>query len=133
MGKESVTMKSKGAQYGQLPLDEDINPPEKRKTTLITQSLIHGILCALLMVIIITVISTTCLWPHKHPHLPQTIDCGNTTEEALSKGCIMEPMIYGWIPQECYFADLSAQYSPFEDRRWYTDATYSTVIAPADL
>ncbi|CAD6452029.1 8cc49e07-1eec-41e6-800a-5c1107dae2e3 [Sclerotinia trifoliorum] len=124
-------MDLKRVQYDQLPLEEDSIPPEKQKTISTGRRLVYGLVCAVLMVL--TTIGTFWAWSHRHPNLPQYLDCGSTTEEALAKGCVMEPMIYGWVPQECYFPELSKQYSPFEDRKWYTDATYSVQIPPADL
>ncbi|TEY40958.1 hypothetical protein BOTCAL_0411g00060 [Botryotinia calthae] len=124
-------MDSKRVRYDQLPLEENSTPPETRKTTSITRRLIQGFLCVAVLTSII--IGSFWAWSRKHPNLPQYIDCGSSTEEAISKNCVMEPMIYGWIPRECYFADLSAQYSPFEDREWYTDDTYTVRIPPADL
>ncbi|KAK6596845.1 hypothetical protein H4I96_09497 [Botrytis cinerea] len=121
-------MDSKRVRYDQLPLEENSSPPETRKTTSITRRLIQGFLCVAVLASII--IGSIWAWSHKHPNLPQYIDCGSSTEEAISKNCVMEPMIYGWIPRECYFADLSAQYSPFEDREWYTDDTYTVRIPP---
>jgi len=33
------------------------------------------------------------------------LTCGTTNEEAISRGCIMEPMVYGWMPEPCYFPE----------------------------
>jgi len=58
---------------------------------------------------------------------PVTIEpltCGTTNEEAIARGCILEPMVYGWMPAPCYFPELSSQYNPFEDRDWYTSRSY---------
>lgn len=123
-------MDTKRVRYDQLPLEEDAIPPEQ-KTTSVARKLVHGLLCAALVVSII--IGTVLVWSRKHSGLPQYIDCGTTTSEALAKNCVMEPMIYGWIPRECYFPELSEQYSPFEDREWYTDANFSVRIPPSDL
>ncbi|KAF5870824.1 uncharacterized protein Bfra_009378 [Botrytis fragariae] len=124
-------MDSKHVRYDQLPLEEGSSPPETRKATSNTRRLFQGVLCAAVLASII--IGAFWIWLHKHPNRPQYIDCGSSVEEALSKNCVMEPMIYGWVPRECYFSDLSSQYSPFEDREWYTDDTYTVQIPPADL
>lgn len=55
---------------------------------------------------------------------PDVLTCGSTNEEALALGCILEPMVYGWMPAPCYFERLSSQYTPFEDRDWYTSNAY---------
>ena len=62
-------------------------------------------------------------------------DCGSTNEEAISRGCFMEPMLYGWVPPACYFANLSSQYQPFTDRDWYSDPHFASdsKIAPEDI
>jgi hypothetical protein len=64
-----------------------------------------------------------------------TLTCGTTNEEALVRGCIMEPMVYGWMPEPCYFPELSSQYAPFEDRDWYTSREYleEEKILPTDI
>lgn len=63
------------------------------------------------------------------------LTCGTTNEEAMAQGCIMEPMVYGWMPKPCYFPELSSQYTPFEDRDWYTSNSYleEEKIPPADI
>lgn len=62
-------------------------------------------------------------------------DCGSTNEEAISRGCFMEPMVYGWMPPACYFANLSSQYQPFTDRDWYSDPDFASdsKIAAEDI
>ena len=47
-------------------------------------------------------------------------DCGVTSEIAMSRGCLMEPLIYGWVPPQCLFEELTMKYPVFEDRTWYT-------------
>ena len=63
----------------------------------------------------------------------EPVQCGNSSEEAIANGCIMEPMIYGWVPPQCYFEELSSQYSPFIDREWYTDDTFTVRISPEEI
>jgi hypothetical protein len=65
----------------------------------------------------------------------ESLTCGTTNEEAIALGCIMEPMVYGWMPAPCYFPELSTQYHPFEDRDWYTSHEYleSQKIPASDI
>jgi hypothetical protein len=60
-------------------------------------------------------------------------DCGNTSEMAMSRGCVMEPLVYGWMPPQCVFEELTTQFPVFEDRTWYVDKNLTEVIPREDL
>ena len=47
--------------------------------------------------------------------------CGRSSEEAMRRGCVMEPLFYGWMPQQCVYNELSDRYPVFEDRKWYLE------------
>jgi hypothetical protein len=64
---------------------------------------------------------------------PQILTCGTTSEEARARGCVMEPMVYGWMPKECYYDDLSSEYHPYEDREWYTTDKFEERVTPEEL
>ncbi|KAH8806151.1 hypothetical protein F5884DRAFT_755695 [Xylogone sp. PMI_703] len=64
---------------------------------------------------------------------PEILTCGTTSDEARARGCIMEPMVYGWMPKECYYGDLTSEYHPFEDRAWYTSDKYDELVTPEEL
>jgi hypothetical protein len=60
-------------------------------------------------------------------------DCGGTSEIAMSRGCLMEPLIYCWVPPQCLFEELTIQYPVFEDRAWYTNENHTEVVPVEDL
>lgn len=79
-------------------------------------------------------IGTTWLfWPGNEIDVLEVYHCGNSTEEARSRGCRLESMIFGWVPNECYYEELSEQYRPFEDRKWYLDPSAKELADPARL
>jgi hypothetical protein len=47
--------------------------------------------------------------------------CGRSSEEAMRRGCVMEPLFYGWMPRQCVYQELSDRYPVFEDRKWYLE------------
>ncbi|KAH0522989.1 hypothetical protein TsFJ059_008049 [Trichoderma semiorbis] len=47
--------------------------------------------------------------------------CGRSSEEAMQRGCVMEPLFYGWMPKQCVYKELSDRYPVFEDRKWYLE------------
>ncbi|KAF2790400.1 hypothetical protein K505DRAFT_251253 [Melanomma pulvis-pyrius CBS 109.77] len=59
--------------------------------------------------------------------------CGRSSQHAMDKGCVMEPLFYGWMPSKCVFPELTDQFPVFEDRTWYQDENLTQVIAPEDL
>lgn len=59
--------------------------------------------------------------------------CGRSSQHAMDRGCVMEPLFYGWMPSKCVFPELTDQFPVFEDRTWYQDENLTQVIAPEDL
>lgn len=47
--------------------------------------------------------------------------CGRTSEEAMHRGCVMEPLFYGWMPRQCVYGALTDRYPVFEDRKWFLE------------
>lgn len=47
--------------------------------------------------------------------------CGRSSEEAMQRGCVMEPLFYDWMPRQCVYQELSGRYPVFEDRKWYLE------------
>lgn len=44
-------------------------------------------------------------------HPPQITDCGRTSADAIARGCVMEPLIYGWMPPHCQYSEVTDAYS----------------------
>lgn len=47
--------------------------------------------------------------------------CGRSSTEAMRRGCVMEPLFYGWMPRQCVYQELTDRYPVFEDRKWYLE------------
>jgi hypothetical protein len=45
--------------------------------------------------------------------------CGRSSATAMERGCVMEPMFYGWMPPQCVYQELSESLPVFEDRKYY--------------
>lgn len=61
--------------------------------------------------------------------------CGNSSEEAIARGCRMEGMSYAWMPPQCFYDSLSSQYQPFTSREWFIEDHNKTrtIVSPTDL
>lgn len=121
--------------YEEVPSSEDSPAPYPSRTWPSIPKLILYTLLALLAGAG-TATTSILLRAHiRHTSGPELYTCGSSTAEARARGCVMEPMVYGWMPAPCYISDLSAEYTPFEDRAWYTSSRYldSERIRVADL
>ncbi|KAI0158358.1 hypothetical protein GGR57DRAFT_44570 [Xylariaceae sp. FL1272] len=50
--------------------------------------------------------------------------CGRSSSEAIERGCVMEPLFYGWMPSQCVYEDLSNRYPVFDDRKWFLEPEF---------
>ena len=56
------------------------------------------------------------LWTAK----PNITYCGHTSSEARALGCVLEPMMYGWMPPQCQYPEVT-HYNDFMKWPWYAD------------
>jgi hypothetical protein len=50
------------------------------------------------------------------------LDCGETPDEAISKGCVFEQLGSWWVPQLCSFPELNNRYDDIFDKwDWFAD------------
>lgn len=59
--------------------------------------------------------------------------CGRSSAVAQQRGCVMEPLFYGWMPPQCAWKDFSANWPVFQDRKWYQYKNLTGEIPPEDL
>ncbi|EFW99771.1 hypothetical protein CMQ_89 [Grosmannia clavigera kw1407] len=59
--------------------------------------------------------------------------CGRSSAVAKARGCVMEPMFYGWMPPQCVYDELTKQYPVFEDRKYYSDPNLTEELGPGQL
>jgi hypothetical protein len=60
--------------------------------------------------------------------------CGRTSQEAVERGCLMDPALYSWMPPQCYFHDLTISLPPiFENRKYYKNENLTEEIPIEDL
>lgn len=59
--------------------------------------------------------------------------CGRSSVVARERGCVMEPLFYGWMPPACVFPELTAAHPVFEDRPWYRDKNMTIALRPEEL
>jgi hypothetical protein len=45
----------------------------------------------------------------------------------------MEPLFYGWIPPQCYYPSLTAEYPVFSNRAWFKDRNLTEPISEEEL
>jgi hypothetical protein len=59
--------------------------------------------------------------------------CGRSSKVAMERGCVMEPLFYGWMPPQCSWKEFSDRWPVFEDRTWYLDENMTVPIPIEDL
>jgi len=59
--------------------------------------------------------------------------CGRSVEAAKARGCIMEPMFYGFLPPQCVYPELTKQFPIFEDRPYYSDENMTQLVTLEEL
>jgi hypothetical protein len=59
--------------------------------------------------------------------------CGRSSKTAMARGCVMEPLFYGWMPPQCVYRNLSDTLPVFEDRTYWSDMNRTNVVTPEDL
>ncbi|KAI0023018.1 hypothetical protein F4780DRAFT_777141 [Xylariomycetidae sp. FL0641] len=59
--------------------------------------------------------------------------CGRSSDAARARGCVMEPMFYGWMPPQCVYQELTQSLPVFEDRTYYSDENMTQALSPEQL
>jgi len=59
--------------------------------------------------------------------------CGRSSDAARARGCVMEPMFYGWMPAKCVFRELTDSLPVFKDRTYYSDENMTRKLLPEQL
>ncbi|KAJ5947842.1 hypothetical protein N7466_000857 [Penicillium verhagenii] len=60
-------------------------------------------------------------------------DCGLSASEARARNCHFDPMLYAWIPHECFHPEPMDEYHPFEDRIWYKDTNLTQPLDQVEM
>ena len=47
--------------------------------------------------------------------------CGNSSEEAIKNGCVMDFIPGGWVHPDCYDKDIEREFLEYADWHWYAD------------
>ncbi|KAF2125133.1 hypothetical protein P153DRAFT_389981 [Dothidotthia symphoricarpi CBS 119687] len=122
--------------------ESDLLPSSKQQThpRSTPRAKLYSFLAGLLAALAITLISLGIL--HILTPVPKTAAqieaeewnyCGRSSVVAKARGCVMEPLFYGWMPPQCAWKDFSDQWPVFEDRKWYIDVNMTMEIPPQDL
>lgn len=59
--------------------------------------------------------------------------CGRSSDVAMKRGCVMEPLFYGWMPPQCAWKEFGDRWPVFEDRTWYSDFNLTNPVPKEDL
>jgi hypothetical protein len=59
--------------------------------------------------------------------------CGRSSNAAMARGCVLEPMIYGWMPPQCVYRELSDSFPVLNDRMYWTDQNKTREITRDEL
>lgn len=69
------------------------------------------------------------------PYLPiqhTNVTCGNSAEDAISRGCHFDVTSFSWLPEPCYDKDLAEEFISLTDWHWYRDEA-ATMEVPLDV
>jgi hypothetical protein len=77
--------------------DDDLHyrAPSRKKTSLLLKLLVTALSISLV------IISVLYLQLHALTIRPPRLDCGESVEEAVHKGCTFDQLIKTWLPQDC--------------------------------
>jgi hypothetical protein len=133
------TQSYKYVHYQFLEENEDSSIRSYRSLNLCSKpiSFPAGIATDLLLTLLYLPLQNSLSSPRQY--IPDTVPdedwnhCGWSSKVAIEKGCIMEPLFYGWMPSQCVFKELSDRFPVFEDQTWYTDPDLSIPIPPEEL
>ena len=83
-----------------------------------------GIVIVTALVFLLAIAANIIVWLWISRPLRDALDeewnhCGRSSVEAQRRGCVMEPLFYGWMPKQCVYRKLTDQYPVFEDRKWF--------------
>jgi hypothetical protein len=94
-----------------------------------------GCLTAIIIVAITFLAGRTLLAPKTAEQLEAEDwnNCGRNSKVAIARGCVIEPLFYGFMPARCVFRELSDQFPVFEDRTYYTDANMTQPVTQEEL
>lgn len=91
------------------------------------------------IIIFIVALATFLVFGIQHTKSAEEIEdeewnhCGRSSTDAKGRGCVMEPMFYGWMPSQCVFRELSDEFPVFENRKWYLDVNLTQQLPSQDL
>ena len=127
-------MKENYTDYEHLPRDED---EQRQAETQVSRQRpwlrVFGIVSLILLSSILGAVVGSSrplkkFWQHEHIK-----SCGRTSSEARARGCVLEPMIYGWIAPECQYPDVTKANDPWEDWQWYRDENMTQPLSREQL
>lgn len=127
-------MKENFADYEHLREEDDDaraipRPPRRRPCLQIFGLVSLTLLATLLGVALGSTRSLKLYWQTT----PRITSCGHTSSEARARGCVLEPMVYGWMPPQCQFPEVTSQNDPFEKWQWYSDENMTQLLSRDQL
>lgn len=120
--------------YEHLPRDEDDSQTTPRPPRQRPWLRIFGIVSLVLLSTILGA-ALGSIRPLKQYWQPtsQVKRCGHTSSQARARGCVLEPMIYGWIAPECQYPEVTEANDPWEKWQWYRDENFTQPISREQL
>jgi hypothetical protein len=107
----------------------------KRRKQFNLLSFSSGCLATILVAAIALAVGRTAFNPKTAEQLEaeEWNDCGRSVEAAKARGCVMEPMFYGFMPPQCVFPELFKQFPIFEDRPYYSDENMTQLVTADEM
>lgn len=142
MVQNYVSFKDRPMKYEALNNSEESYTPPSGATTTAAKSRIKvsfflaGLVAALFIFLgSASVISILTPTPKTHAEIEaeEWNYCGRSSKVAMERGCVMEPLFYGWMPPQCSWKEFSDRWPVFEDRTYYEDTNLTMPIPKEDL
>ena len=155
MSRQSTKISYEDSQYESVPnsSEDSLHIPRSRSRRWHLLPFLAGVIAASSVALAILVVHSAIRTPStitKHEtHTDQSqktaadIDaeverlgwnyCGESSAEAIERGCSMEPLFYGWFPSQCVYQELTDKFPVFEDRTYYSDWNLTERVLPEDL
>ena len=122
-------MKDRLGDYSQLPNcdhDDSRTASQPTRPHRLTRSLGIAAFLALALVTGLIASSTHGYLSLRHSN-PKITYCGHTSSEARALGCVLEPMMYGWMPPQCQYPEVTS-HNNFTKWPWYADENMTQLL-----
>ena len=127
-----------GIRYERLPNPPGRSPPliQRNRSTLLAFGagcVVTAVLAAIAAFIFYLTVPYTAAKSAAEIEAEDWNYCGRSSAVAKARGCVMEPLFYGWMPPQCVYSELTNKHRVFDDRRFYRDKNMTQELRSEEL